>query len=442
MCDTMVALGSVTADGSVLFAKNSDREPNEAQAVIYVPRTRHEPGSSVQCTYIEIPQVPETYAVLLCQPWWIWGAEMGANEHGVVIGNEAVFTRVPHEDRPGLIGMDLLRLALERSVTAFEALQIITQLIETYGQSGNCGMTHKLYYHNSFLIADRKEAWVLETAGRQWAAEQVRDVRTISNAITIGDRWDLASEGLIDYAIDQGWCKRREEFHFARCYSDFLYTQFSDARRRQCRTMERLEAERGRITPATMMEILRDHGPHADERWTPARGWFGATVCMHAGWGPVRVSQTAGSMVSRLSAEGDTHWLTATAAPCTGIFKPVWMDATLPDLGPAPKGQYDAATLWWRHEALHREVLRNYPARLTAYRAERDEMEARFVEQALAATCAPAEERARLSERCFQEANEALDRWLARVREIPAVERPSLYTWAWRRFNRQAKMPI
>jgi dipeptidase len=60
--------------------------------------------------------------------------------------------------------MDFLRLALERSGSAEEALHVIIALLEQYGQSGNCGMDHGMYYHNSFLIADRQAAWVLETA--------------------------------------------------------------------------------------------------------------------------------------------------------------------------------------------------------------------------------------------------------------------------------------
>lgn len=111
MCDTLVALGNATADGAVIFAKNSDREPDEAQILELIPGEVHPPGATVKCTYLEIPQVERTYTVLLSRPFWMWGAEMGANEHGVVIGNEAVFTRVPYEKKAGLTGMDLLRLA-------------------------------------------------------------------------------------------------------------------------------------------------------------------------------------------------------------------------------------------------------------------------------------------------------------------------------------------
>jgi secernin len=272
MCDTIVALGNATADGAVLFGKNSDRDPREAQEIVRIPAADHAPGTVVRCTYVDVPQVEHTYEVLLSRPFWLWGAEMGANEHGVAIGNEAVFTKVPYEKKPGLIGMDFLRLALERSRTAAEARAVIVGLLERHGQGGNCGYPGKLFYHNSFLIADPREAWVLETAGPHWAAERVRDVRTISNRITIGGRWDLASTELVTHAVKRRWCRGRDDFDFGRCYSDFLFTRFSDARRRQCRTAEFLESRKGRLTIADLMIALRaGPRPHRRRRLRPRR---------------------------------------------------------------------------------------------------------------------------------------------------------------------------
>ena len=232
MCDTFVALQNATKDGSVIFGKNSDREPNEAHELVVIPHATHAPGTEVECTYLSVPQVRETNAVFLSKPFWIWGAEMGANEHGVVIGNEAVFTKVPYQKEPGLIGMDFLRLALERATTSEEALDEIITLLEIYGQGGNCGFSHEFYYHNSFLIADPQSAWVLETAGKHWAAEKVRDLRSISNIITIGSTWDRASNDLVSHALSQGWCRDEEDFDFGRCYSDLIFSKFGAGRYR------------------------------------------------------------------------------------------------------------------------------------------------------------------------------------------------------------------
>jgi secernin len=395
------------------------------------------PGSTVKCTYVEIPQVQHTFAVLLAKPFWMWGAEMGANEHGVAIGNEAVFTKVPYDKQPGLIGMDFLRLALERSQTAHEALTVITRLLEQYGQGGNCGLQHQLYYHNSFIIADPREAWVLETAGQQWAAEHVKDIRTISNGITIGHEWDEASADLVRYAVDRKWCKSRDDFDFARCYSDFTYTRFSYCRDRQCRTTDLLAAQTGRLTPAAIMCALRDHGQRADRDWTPAAGLNTVTVCWHAGFGPLRASQSVGSLVSHLAPDGQTHFVTATSAPCTSIFKPVWLDADLPDMGPAPTGTYDAAALFWQHEVLHRATLRDYATRSALFRDERDELERRFSAGALA--CA---DRSAYTASCFAEADQATRRWIECLQRADVLaHEPLLHSLAWRNFNRQAKMP-
>lgn len=58
---------------------------------------------------------------------------------------------------------------------AEKAVDVIAALLEMYGQGGSCMEDQSEFtYHNSFLISDRKEAWVLETSGKYWAAERVQ----------------------------------------------------------------------------------------------------------------------------------------------------------------------------------------------------------------------------------------------------------------------------
>ena len=440
MCDTFVALANATLDGSVIFGKNSDRDANEAHELVLIPHAFHPDGATLRCTYIDIPQVLETNAVLLAKPFWIWGAEMGANEHNVVIGNEAIFSKLPAGKKPGLIGMDFLRLALERADNAKAALDVITILLEEYGQSGNCGFVHPIYYHNSFLIVDPNEAWVLETVDRHWVAEKVKDVRSISNGMTIGSQYDLASHDLLQFALGKGWCKDASDFDFKACYSDVIMTFGSDSKNRQCRTMELLQANLGQVTVQTAMQVLRDHGESADENWSPDRGFMGATVCMHASAGPIRISQTTGSMVTYIKDGMATHWLTGTSAPCSGIFKPVWMDAGLPYMGTEPTGTYDKQSLWWRHEDLHRAILQDYAHRLRLYKADRDALEKGFIEAVEGLVSADEAEKLTLSENCFADAWQATEAWIARVNQaVPQKRQACLHKNIWKKLDRQSE---
>jgi secernin len=441
MCDTFVVMSARTADGSVLFGKNSDRDPNEAQALEWLPAADHGTGSALNCTYIEIPQADHTHSVLLSRPFWMWGAEMGANEHGVVIGNEAVFTKVPYQKKGGLTGMDLLRLGLERGGTAFEALRVITSLLEKYGQGGNCGLTHEFVYHNSFMLADPAEAWVLETAGPHWAAKKVVGFYAISNRLTIGSEWDLASQNLVQHAVEMKWCRGESDFDFARCYSDFLYTKMSAAaERRACSTAMAVERS-GSASVETAMAILRAHGVDEDAGWRQDAPITGSQVCMHAGFGPVRESQSVGSFIAHLTPDRPTYWATATSGPCTSLFKPVWLDSGLEMDEPALGAKYDPACRWWRHERLHRAVLADLPRRLGTYRLERDEVEKRFLNSAKEVGI-DREARRQFTRNCFTEADALESGWTERVAR-QAVERKNVwyYQGAWRKWNHAAQMP-
>jgi len=396
MCDTLVVVGA----DAVLFAKNSDRDANEAQLLEWHPRARHAPGARLRCTWIEIPEVEETHAVLISRPFWMWGAEIGANEHGVVIGNEAVFTRAPYA-ATGLTGMDLVRLALERARSADEAVHVIATLLGRHGQGGGCGHEKRDFtYHNSFLVADLREAFVLETAGPDFATERVTaGARSISNALTIPD--------------------------FARAHSDRLKTRVACGRERRARTSELAASAR---SPADLMAILRDHG--AGRRWPAYARANGAmrAPCMHAG-GLVAASQTTASWVAELAPGGVRHFATATAAPCLSLFKPVRVDEPLA-LGPAPTDRFDPATLWWRHERLHRRLIADPDAEAEAYASERDALEARI----LAERVAPAE--------AFALGDALLARWLERTAAKPSRDRrPPIARRYWRKRDERADLP-
>ena len=375
MCDTMVALGNSTKDGKVIFAKNSDRQPNEPHLMIRIPRQKYPEGAKVKCTYITIDQVRETFDVLLLKPSWMWGAEMGANEFGLNIGNEAVFTKVK-QGPPSLLGMDMVRLALERCQTSAEALDLIIELLEKYGQGGNCGYEKTFVYHNSFLIADRNSAWVLETAGPYWAAERVRDVRAISNRLSIGKDFDKAHPKLIDYAVSKRWCKSENDFHFAKCYSNPLLTRFSGSESRGRACSSRLQQEKGQITVETMMEILRSHEAKYGQHRPFDRPALGS-VCMHGG-GLVG-DHTTGSYVASLSDELDTYWLTGSSTPCISIFKPYWM--TNNDTIFTVEQEQEALDFWLLREELHRLVLQNKVFKLGAYLQKANELEQQALTQ-------------------------------------------------------------
>ena len=349
-CDT-IALGRKTyAGGENLFAKNSDRPLGEAQPLVYIPGRSYPAGEQLRCTHLTIPQAEHTYSVLGAKPYWIWGFEMGVNEKGLAIGNEAQGSRCPKETEEGLLGMDLLRLALERSTTAREAIDVIAGLLEQYGQNANANMLYDRRYENSYMLVDRQEIWLMETAGREWAAKRIQDWAAISNCYTIGTDYDLCSDGMEAYARERRWLSPEEPVDFAKAYTDPAPRQTHSVPRwrRLCRL---IGCHNTPLDLDAVKAIFRDHfdGEILEPRYGACGGGF-ITICMHAmTWD---ASQTAASLLCTYQEELGIVCRYAPSIPCCSVYLPLYWTGWLPEAMSDGGERYSESSLWWVMERL------------------------------------------------------------------------------------------
>jgi len=186
VCDLLCALPAAT-NGPTLFAKNSDRPPDERQVFEWHP-PRDGQGLT-RATHVALRWAPpgRTFGVFGSRPTWGWGLEQGVNEVGVAAGNASIYTTLDPRNAPdGLTGMDIVRLVLERGSSAAMAVELIDVLLWTIGQGGSGHARASRPYWSSFLIADQAgTAYVVETTGNEMAVEEVTSTRAISNRTTI-----------------------------------------------------------------------------------------------------------------------------------------------------------------------------------------------------------------------------------------------------------------
>jgi secernin len=370
--------------------------------------------------YCEVPQAAETYGTLGSSPYWCWGYEEGINEHSVVIGNEAIPTKTFRtaaerfrQDRSGtlgLLGMDLVRLALERSRTARQAVDVIGALVEEYGQFGSA-VPAKPYdlggYDGSFLIADPHEAWIVEAVGRRWVARRITDgTASISNQPTIRGAWDAGSPDVVDYAVEMEWwpAELQSKFDFARAYiDDRVPRQVSHLR--LMRAQQLLRERQGQVTPTWMKRIARDHyedsflqGPYFDAADPDFH-----SLCMHSSAADFTWGNTASSCIAVLPRAADelpVFWWTP-GPPCNGCYVPFFVHgSTLPEIvtragsfgkrmaaaDTAVADTFAADSYWWLFRELMDQVKGHpitsvpglYPARNRLVRARFDALEQEF----------------------------------------------------------------
>ena len=377
MCDSLCRV----TDRGTIFAKSSDRPVGEPQIVETFPAESVPSGATTTRTQYLTVERTGSLACLLSRPVWLWGAEHGINSNKVVIGNEKVFTiDDPYEAPPALTGMDLVRLGLERGRTAREALDVITDLLDRYGQGGVGDAKANEPYWSSFLIADPIEAWILETSYKTWAAHRVDashdGIAAISNRLTLGRNWEVSSPDVPSGSDFDSWRSPAAPTGHAdvrlSASQSFLASLDDhsdggrDPRREANFVHEDVLDEIGEFAAH-----MRDHGTG---RWgNPLRelddavppptvllpDGTGVTICMH-----VRgFIATAASMLAFLpSGEGESPraWV-ALGSPCSSVFIPV-----LPPHA-APRELASEST-WQRFDELRRQV-ENDPPYIEAVRS-------------------------------------------------------------------------
>jgi secernin len=371
----------------MVFAKNSDRPPAEAQVLI-AHRTR-DAGQTVETQYLRIPDRGAAQ-IIASHPTWLWGAEHGFNSWGVAIGNEKIWTvDDPHAQAAGLLGMDLVRLALERSRTADDALETITTALTEHGQGGSGEHGHDAPYFSSFLAVDARGGWAIETSARTWVARPIGDGSSISNRISMTTDWTKSSPDVV--AGD----------NFDRWRAPAIPTAIADHRLTATGACVARHTAAATSTPddavIDAVATLRDHGsgpwgaPNraiaaereaADHPIPPASAEDGRniTVCMH-----VRGRQaTTASIVVDLRRDAPTRAWACAGSPCTGIFVPFFP----PDV---PAALSDPAV--WHRFARLRDRVEADPEALVAIRRRTAPVEAELWADAGAAHATGTRER-------------------------------------------------
>jgi len=378
-CDTMVALGTTTRKGQTLFAKNSDRPASECQPLVQYPQRQYAAGAQLQCQFVSMPQAGATWRHVGSRPYWCWGYEHGFNEHQVVIGNEALPSRLEEAQQGKLVGMEVLRLGLERGRTAAQAVEVMTDVISRYGQGKFANDAGVRTYDNGYIVADPHAAYVLETAGHEWAVQEVEGTCGISNVYSLESDWTALSPRAEDVASAAGWTRDGGKFNFADAFTGNSRSEGSGVMRRR-RSCALLRQRRGTIETSTMMALLGDHGdgenPHEPLQTQISTS---TSICVHGnidGTG----GNTAASLVADLCADGSrlpVYWCSM-YSPCLGVFMPLFCEGNVPEVLGVGGERSSAASPWWLFHRLSQLVRRAPAERVAPVRARWAQLQGEF----------------------------------------------------------------
>ncbi len=234
-CTNFIVGKDASTDGSVICTYNAD-DYGMFQNLCHYPAAKHAPGEmrkvydwDTNAYHGEIPEAAETYNVI-----------GNINEYQVTIGETTYGGREEMVDPTGILDYgSLIYIALQRSKSAREAIQVMTTLVETYGYNSE---------GETFTICDPNEAWIMEMMGMGpgsksavWVAIRIPDNAICGHAnqsrITTFNMKDkknvLYSKNVVKYARKMGWFNGKDaDFNWNMTYAfpDFSGRRYCEAR--------------------------------------------------------------------------------------------------------------------------------------------------------------------------------------------------------------------
>ncbi len=239
-CTNFIVGKKASKDGSVICSYSADSY-GMFQGLVHRPAAKHAKGEMLKIYdwdtnkyHGEIPEAEET-----------WNVIGNINEWQVTIGETTFGGREEMVDTTGILDYgSLIYIALQRSKTAREAIDVMTSLTDLYGYNSE---------GETFTICDPNEAWIMEMMGTAsdrklekgrtvWVALRIPDDMICGHAnqsrITKFDMKDKTgdvrfSKNVVTYARKMGWFSGRDEdFSYNAAYAapDFSGRRICDAR--------------------------------------------------------------------------------------------------------------------------------------------------------------------------------------------------------------------
>lgn len=340
--DIVVALGPATVRGATLLGQNCHQRVGAGQRLVLVPGRSSTPEGDLHLGKVHLPPCRSTATVLALQAVGSWGYLQGVNEHGLA-GGVTCWDSVIERKENSPAGTDLLRLVLERCHSAFRAVELLTDLISRHGQGSGAG-SYQAGRDALFLLADPREAYVLEAAGSFWAWQQIQQVRAVSNVAVIRHDWDRLAPGLYDHASLRGWCPQDGN------KLDFVGTVGLDpigqasALRRWGRATWLLERQAGRLDDLCFRRLLSDHYEGASYEADPLLGTRAPVPLCRHGIAPGDLETSAALIIELPRASGNEAEVGSVprpdpgpimcwcclGPPCLSLFFPLFLEGELP----------------------------------------------------------------------------------------------------------------